>query len=659
MEAARARPWRHAPPDPTIWRESMSQSAAPEMPRPDADPKSSAGDHLRQLWPLLVWAVVFADIGTSVYYVPGILYEQVGEFAPLFVILGLFGFFLLAHKYVEICWRKPDGGGVVSMASQAFSPRVGLVGGLLISVSYFLTSAISTVSGVRYLGSLTNIPLFGYFNEHVVGAAVVLLVLLAIINVIGIRESATLSLLIALCALGVNLIVAVVTLWRAEPAQWESMRDHVSLIGNLDAGTFFVGFAGAWLAFSGLESISQLSPAMRLPILGTAKRGMWYVVGTIVITSPILTLLSISLLSPEVKGDHLSSDRFISELALLSGGWPLQIAVVATGASLLLFASNTAIIGAYHVFLALVEQGYMPAQIAARNRRFHTPHVAVLVATVLPILVILVLEDNLVELGHLYAFGLLGAFLLSSASVDAIRWREGVRGWKLGIGLFTTVLVITAWLVNLMLQTQATVAGFLLVGAGLLLAVGTQQRWFSDLLYMHPTVKRRAERMIAESEHGLEVESTAEILSLQQAEAITALYPSRTLVAIRSPSPGVVHEAITRERGLGGKVIYALYVVERTGLFVGASEFEPDEEGIAALQAAVQAGEREGFEVIPIWTVSHNAVEGIARAAENLGVGALVVGVSQRHAIYHLLRGHVVAGLTRQLPSHIRLVLCT
>ncbi|MEO6710081.1 MAG: universal stress protein [Planctomycetota bacterium] len=225
--------------------------------------------------------------------------------------------------------------------------------------------------------------------------------------------------------------------------------------------------------------------------------------------------------------------------------------------------------------------------------------------------------------------------------------------------MFTTLLVLTAWLVNVFVQQQATVIGIMLVSVGLLLAVGTQQRWFSDLLYMHPAVKRRAERMIAESEHGLETESTADILSLAQAEAIIGLYPSHTLVAIRSSSPGLIQEAMTRERGFGGKTLYAIYVEERTGLFVGASEYEPDEEGIAALRAAVGLAERESFEIIPIWTVSHNAVEGIARAAESLGVNALVIGASQRHAIYHLLRGHVVAGLTRQLPSHIRLVLVT
>src|SRR5690349_9749405 len=134
---------------------------------------------LRQLTPLLVWAVVFCDIGTSVYYVPGILYTTtgVGDMAPLFVFAALVGFFFLASKYVEICWRNPDGGGVVSVATQAFSPIIGCIGGLLISVDYFLTSAISSVSGIHYLGSL-----FPNLEHHVVALSVVTLLLLAAVN---------------------------------------------------------------------------------------------------------------------------------------------------------------------------------------------------------------------------------------------------------------------------------------------------------------------------------------------------------------------------------------------------------------------------------------------------------------------------------------------
>ena len=58
------------------------------------------------------------------------------------------------------CWRSntwrssaryPDGGGVVSVASDAFGPMVGCLGGILICVDYFLTGAISSVSGFQYL----------------------------------------------------------------------------------------------------------------------------------------------------------------------------------------------------------------------------------------------------------------------------------------------------------------------------------------------------------------------------------------------------------------------------------------------------------------------------------------------------------------------------
>jgi amino acid transporter len=101
--------------------------------------------------PLLCWAVVFADIGTSVYYTPGILFGQVGNRAPLFVAMTLVVFVLLTRKYAEVAIRYPEGGGVVTVGAHAANAFVGLVGGLLILVDYFLTSALSALSGFIYL----------------------------------------------------------------------------------------------------------------------------------------------------------------------------------------------------------------------------------------------------------------------------------------------------------------------------------------------------------------------------------------------------------------------------------------------------------------------------------------------------------------------------
>src|SRR5260370_21211309 len=105
----------------------------------------------QRIGPFLVWAVVFADIGTSVYYTPGILYGRFGTRAAIFVAMTLLVFLLLAIKYAEVAVRYPEGGGVVTVSTRAFHPFVGLIGGMFLLVDYFLTAALSALSGVRYL----------------------------------------------------------------------------------------------------------------------------------------------------------------------------------------------------------------------------------------------------------------------------------------------------------------------------------------------------------------------------------------------------------------------------------------------------------------------------------------------------------------------------
>src|SRR5882757_6771260 len=89
-----------------------------------------------RLGPLLCWAVVFADIGSSIYYVPGILYSNVGGLAGFFVFLTMIVFILLTLKYAEVSARFPEGGGVVSVAAQGIHSWAGALGGMFILVSY-------------------------------------------------------------------------------------------------------------------------------------------------------------------------------------------------------------------------------------------------------------------------------------------------------------------------------------------------------------------------------------------------------------------------------------------------------------------------------------------------------------------------------------------
>src|SRR6266496_388633 len=124
-----------------------SQAEVASHTTPGDEP--SSGKSL--LGPILCWAVVFADIGTSVYYVPSILYGNFGTLAGFFVLLTMSVFVLLTLKYAEVTHRFPQGGGVVTVAAQAINHWVGALGGMVILVDYFLTAAISCLSGMLYL----------------------------------------------------------------------------------------------------------------------------------------------------------------------------------------------------------------------------------------------------------------------------------------------------------------------------------------------------------------------------------------------------------------------------------------------------------------------------------------------------------------------------
>jgi hypothetical protein len=191
------------------------------------------------------------------------------------------------------------------------------------------------------------------------------------------------------------------------------------------------------------------------------------------ITSPLLTLWSTTLLSA-----NADPNQFISLLGAHVAGRFLSDYVAVSGAMLLVFASNTAIIGAYHVFIALTRMGFLPRALEQRNRWRLTPHWAVLAAVALPVVIIIATKGSVPVLGDLYAFGLLGTFVLTCVSLDLVRWRERSQ-WSRGsvalfaVGVMTTVLVAVAWLVNLFAKPLATEFGGGLTVIGLIAGLVT------------------------------------------------------------------------------------------------------------------------------------------------------------------------------------------
>jgi amino acid transporter len=614
----------------------------PAYPIPDALPGARSSGRLGFF---LAWAVVFADIGTSIYYVPGLLFDELGGKQPspaaAFVLATGLVFILLSLKYVAVSARYPDGGGVVSVGSDAFGPMIGALGGILISVDYFLTGAISSVSGFEYLSGL-----FPFFEQHLVLSACTAIGLLGVLNVIGIKESAILTAGLAVASFVVNIAVAGVVGWQLDGPQWAAVWQQFTAVRDLSFGPIVLGFSSSWLAFSGLESISQIAPALREPRERTALKAMLLVIGAILITSPIITAFETALLAVQ----QVKPERFLFELGGQFGAAPLKLAVVLTASTLLMGAANTAIIGCYHVFLALVRLGYMPVWLAERSRRYNTPHRAIAVSVLIPILVVMFSGGHMKILGDMYAFGLLGAFALTSVGLDRLRWQERARGFVFYLGLLTSVLVVGSWAVNLFHKTLATLFGGSVTLIGISLAYAVKRGWIAGA--RRGLVSAEAAEMA-----GSDTAAGVEIVTVEEALAMRAVYRSSTLVALRSANLRLLQEAAARVRGSGDAAVYLLFVDEVPGLFY-PPKTGPSREASQVLATAVEFFRGADLVAIPVWRMAHDAGASIAGAARRLEVEAVLMGTTQRTAIWHLLRGSVLKSLVKDLPEDTRVWIC-
>jgi amino acid transporter len=486
----------------------------------------------------LCWAVVFADIGTSIYYVPGILHGHFGTRSAIFVVMALFVFILLCIKYAEVTWRYPEGGGVVNVSSQALHPFAGLLGGLFILVDYYLTAALSALSGVFYLAVLAP-----GLTVWAVEATVVALLALGFLNWLGIKESARTTAIFASLAGAGQLAVVAATAFYLGPS--EIVHSFSAVFSGKPMTPLFLitGYGAAFLAFSGLESIAQLAPAMREPRRSVAYKAMGAVILTMMITSPLLTLWSTTLLN----GSANDPNQFISLLGAHVSGQFLGDYVAVSGALLLIFASNTAIIGAYHVFIALARMGFMPRVLEHRNRSRRTPHWAILAAVALPVGLIILAQANVNLLGDLYAFGLLGTFVLTCVSLDLVRWREYKR-WSagvvtfFGVGVVTTLLVIIAWTVNLWFKPDATKFGGGLTVLGLIAGLATYRYRRAHRPAVFPVSFRpqRASESIATA-----------LGSMKSGEHLLVILPHEQLAA-----EAVIEQAAKSAAGRGAVFLY-------------------------------------------------------------------------------------------------------
>src|SRR5438309_652872 len=153
-----------------------------------------------------LFATAYGNVGSSIYYALGVTAVFALGLTPLvFAIAGLI-FAATAATYTEGTVRFPEAGGSSSFARHAFNELVSFGAAWAQMLNYVITISISAFFVPHYLsifwGPLKTTP------WDIIGGAVVIAILVGL-NVIGIREAASLNIFLAVVDFATQLLLVV------------------------------------------------------------------------------------------------------------------------------------------------------------------------------------------------------------------------------------------------------------------------------------------------------------------------------------------------------------------------------------------------------------------------------------------------------------------
>jgi APA family basic amino acid/polyamine antiporter len=390
-----------------------------------------------------LFATAYGNVGSSIYYALGLVAGIALGLTPLvFVISGLI-FAATAATYAEGTVRYPEAGGSSSFARHAFNELVSFLAAWAQMLNYIITIAISAFFVPHYLSIFWD-PLRE--NPWDIVGGVVVVVFLVVLNIVGIREAARLNIFLAVIDFATQLLLVIIGFALV-------FHPHIVFSANLHWGVaptwrdFFLAIPIAMIAYTGIETVSNLAEEARDPPLDIPRSISWVAAAVFAIyfTLPLIALSALPVektrtgyqtllgLPPDQGG--FKNDPVLGLVEHLGlHGQVLHEAKIYVGilaATILFIATNAGVIGASRITYAMATYRQLPEVFRRLHPRFKTPWLSLVVFAGL-ISIIVLLPGRTDFLGAMYAFGAMLSFTIAHLSVIALRVRAGAddEGFK-------------------------------------------------------------------------------------------------------------------------------------------------------------------------------------------------------------------------------------
>jgi APA family basic amino acid/polyamine antiporter len=414
----------------------------------------------------LLFAVSYSAVGFSLYFSLGLVAEHGLGLTPL-IFLGVGIVFLLnSMTYIEGEAMLPQRGGSATFARAAFKNElVSFIAGWAILIDYVIVIALAAISVPHYLT-----PIWSGFTdsggEIITGGAVVALVAaLSIAGFTGIQRQRWLT---VVAVAGLLLLAAVVVVGLLTVFDVNALTDQLDLFTSPSLDDVIYAGVIATVAFAGIEAAANLAPD-----LDVGPREMRKLLSAAVVLVPlvyfgvsVVALMALPVLpSPDgpqtALGTTYIENPVLGVVQSFDPPWIadlMEVAVVAIVPAALIWAANTAMLGLSRHVYVLATNRQIPSWLGKLNRRFKTPHRAILTAAAVALA--LVATTDVALLGGLFAFGATIAFTIAHVSIIRLRMIEpdrerpfripfdiAVRGYRLPLpAIVAAVLTAGAWI---------------------------------------------------------------------------------------------------------------------------------------------------------------------------------------------------------------------
>lgn len=387
-------------------------------------------------------AILSSDALSSVAYGPEqilLVLMTVSAAAFWYSIPIAFGVLILLTalilSYRQIIYAYPQGGGAYVVSRTNLGTNPGLIAGGSLLVDYILTVAVSVSAGTDAITSA-----FPALHEYNVMIAVIFVVLLTLLNLRGVTESASvLAYPVYLFVLALFILIGV-GLFRI--ATGEVPPDLHTPAGTPVAGiSLFIllrAFASGSSALTGVEAISNAIPNFKSPAPVNAAK-------TLTAMGLLLALLfwGIVYLAYYYGISPLAEVTVVSQIAEETFGRTfMYFFIQGTTALILILAANTGYSAFPLLAVNLAQDKFIPRMFTFRGDRLGYSN-GIMILGAASILLIILFGGHTESLIPLYAVGVFIPFTLSQTGM-MVKWlREKPKGWVTKFVINTTGALIS------------------------------------------------------------------------------------------------------------------------------------------------------------------------------------------------------------------------